>query len=103
MRRAHVLVAGMLTLLIARPAAPQEFQPRTSLFGQKTPAPRPPHIDWNWRPSADWSAAAKPAVVCGMTLVPADPKADPKMRKGTPHPGVTFTLRAVPPTICKAP
>jgi hypothetical protein len=38
-----------------------------------------------------------------MTLVPADPKVDPKMRVELPERGVTFTMRVVPPTVCKAP
>jgi hypothetical protein len=103
MRYVVAFVAGVVTLAMARPVAAQEFKPPANLFGQKKPAPRPPSIDWNWRPSADAKAAAKPAIICGMTVVPADPKVDPKMTVAAPERGVTFTMRAVRPTICKAP
>ena len=101
MRGAVAFAAGALAM--ALPAGAQEFKPPANLFGQKTPAPTPPKIDWNWRPSVDRNALAAPTVVCGMTLVPADPKVDPKMRVELPERGVTFTMRVVPPTVCKAP
>ena len=101
MRCAVAFVAGALTLAMAPPVAAQEFKPPANLFGQKKPAPRPPSIDWNWRPSADAKTPAQPTVVCGMTLVPADPKVDPKMRVAVPERGVVFTLRTIQPTICK--
>jgi len=84
-------------------AAGQEFKPPANLFEQKKPAAKPQRIDWSWQPSADAASARKSMVVCGMTLVTADAKADPKMRVPAPDSGVSFTLRAVPPTICKAP
>ena len=102
MRRARVLVSGALILSIAPPAVAQEFKPPTNLFGQKTPAPKPPKIDWNLWPSADRTFAANPTVVCGMTLVLADPTVDPKMRVAAPDSGVTFTMRVVLPTLCSA-
>ena len=102
MRTASVLVAGALTLFVAMPAAAQAFKPYTGPSGQK-PAPKPPTVDWSWRPPADQPAAASPSVVCGMTMVPADPKVDPRMRVSVPDRGVTFTMRAVRPTICRAP
>lgn len=103
MRRMHLLIVAGLALLAAGPAAAQDFKPPANLFEQKKPSQTPPKIDWNWRPPADKTSAAKPAVVCGMTLVPADPKVDAKMRVPAPDSGVTFTLRSIQPTICKAP
>jgi hypothetical protein len=103
MRCALAFVVGGLTLAIAVPVGAQEFKPPADLFARKKPAPRPPSIDWSWRPSADAKAPAAPAVVCGMTLVPADPTVDPKMKVAKPERGVAFTMRVVPPTICKAP
>jgi hypothetical protein len=103
MHCAVAFVAGALTLAMAPPVAAQEFKPPPNLFGQKKTAPRPPSVDWSWRPSADAKAPAQAMVVCGMTLVPADPKVDPKMKVAAPERGVTFTMREVPPTICKAP
>jgi hypothetical protein len=103
MRRMHVLIAGGFALLAAGPAAAQDFKPPANLFEQKKPAQKPPNIDWNWRPPADKNSTAKPTVVCGMTLVPADPKVDARMRVPAPDSGVTFTLRSVQPPICKTP
>jgi hypothetical protein len=41
----------------------------------------------------------KPRVVCGMTVIPADPTIDAAMRHAVPKPdGVQFTLRMVEPT-----
>jgi hypothetical protein len=100
----HVLIAGGLTLLAAGPAAAQDFKPSANLFEQKKPSQKPPKIDWNWRPPADKNSTAKPTVVCGLTLVPADPKVDARMmRVPAPDSGVTFTLRSVQPPICKTP
>jgi len=101
MRCAVAFVAGALTFAMAHPAGAQEFKPPANLFGQKKPAPKPPPVDWTWRPSADAHASAQPAVVCGMTLVPADPKVDPKMKVAPPDGGVSFTLRAIQPTTCR--
>jgi hypothetical protein len=101
MRCAVALVAGVLTFTIAPPVWAQTFEPKANLFEQKKPAQKPPPIDWSWRPPADAASTAKPTVVCGMTLVPADPKADGKMRVAAPDSGVTFTLRSVQPKICK--
>ena len=100
---AVAFAAGALTLAMALPVGAQEFKPPADLFGQKKPAPKPPKIDWNWRPPVEQNAPASPTVVCGMTLVPGDPKVDPKMRVESPERGVTFTMRAIPPTVCKTP
>jgi hypothetical protein len=116
MRQGIALVSCAITLAISMPAAAdsgepaaqaavapaQGWTPSVNLFVQK-PSPTPPSIDWNRRPSADQDPAAKPTVVCGMVLVPADPKIDPRMRVNVPDRGVTFTMRAVQPTICRTP
>jgi hypothetical protein len=101
--RRMLLIAGGLTLVAAAPAAAQDFKPPANLFEQKKPAQNPPRIDWSWRPPADKTSTAKPAVVCGMTLIPADPKVDARMRVPAADSGVTFTLRSIQPPICKAP
>ncbi|HZR22114.1 MAG TPA: hypothetical protein VFA59_00920 [Vicinamibacterales bacterium] len=69
-----------------------------SLFPQpKQPAP-PPKIDWNAPPPA--ADTTKPKVVCGMTLVPAQPSVDSKMPKA-PIPGDRqFPMRTVQPQTC---
>jgi len=101
MRCAVAFVAGGLMLAMAPRVAAQAFTPPANLFGQKKLAPRVPSIDWSWRPSADAKAPAQPTVVCGMTLVPADPKVDPKMKTAAPDRGVTFTLRTIQPATCR--
>ena len=101
MRYAIGLAAGVLTLAISMAASAQDFKLQVDLFGQKKTAPAQPKVDWNRRPPADPAPATQPSVVCGMTLVPADPRVDPKMRVATPENGVTFTMRSVQPTICK--
>lgn len=47
-------------------------------------------------------ALPKTTVVCGMTIIPADPKIDPKMSM-TPEKrdNVEHTIRAIEPPICK--
>ena len=103
MRCVVAFVAGAFTLAIALPVGAQEFKPPVNFFDQKKPAQKPPKIDWNWRPPADNTSTAKPTVVCGMTLVPADPKVDARMRVPAPDSGLTFTLRSIQPPMCKTP
>jgi hypothetical protein len=42
-----------------------------------------------------------PTVICGMTLIPADPEVDAAMRRTVPNDGTRFTVRTVPPQICR--
>ena len=98
--RAAVMVAGVLfTCSRVEPVAAQTFKYDPGLFGQQTKAPNLPKVDWNWRPAP---AAQEPAVICGMTVVPADPKVDPKMRVA-PENRTNYAMTVVPPTVCKAP
>jgi hypothetical protein len=43
----------------------------------------------------------KPRVVCGMTVMPVEPRIDPKMRIEQKSEPVRFTIRTVPPSMCK--
>jgi hypothetical protein len=45
----------------------------------------------------------KPEVVCGMTLIPADPNIDPGIRQEIPDDGPRFSIRSVDPRICRRP
>jgi hypothetical protein len=45
-------------------------------------------------------AQASPKVVCGMTIIPADPKIDPKMAITPKKDGLDFKMRAIEPPIC---
>ena len=45
--------------------------------------------------------ADKPNVVCGMTLLPADPAIDTGIRRSVPTDGQQFTMRRVVPEVCR--
>jgi hypothetical protein len=108
MRSAHAVFAAVLSLTIALPAAAAaaeqaaDWKPSISLSAPK-PAFKPYVVDWGARPSVDRQAAPRPTVVCGMTLMPADPTFDPQMKVTVPDRGVAYSMRAVPTTVCKAP
>ena len=102
MRFAVAFAAGGLALAMSLPAAAQEFKfEPPNLFGQKKPAPKPPAVDWNAGPPADAPRRSEPSVVCGMTLIPADPTIDPKIRVAPKDDRVKYAMRVVPPTICR--
>jgi hypothetical protein len=103
MRSAVVFAAGVLAISLVQPAAAQTVKVDPDLFGQKRPAPKPPKVDWNWRPQADAAQPAKPSVVCGMTVIPADPKMDPKMRVTPLDTRTKYVLKVAEPTVCKTP
>jgi hypothetical protein len=42
----------------------------------------------------------KPTIVCGMLVVPVDPKLDPKMGITPKQDGIDFTMRAIEPPVC---
>ena len=43
----------------------------------------------------------RPKVRCGMTVIPADPKVDPKAIKPVPDQTTQHTIRKVPPAACR--
>ena len=45
---------------------------------------------------------AKSKVVCGMTIIEADPYFDQKMKVTPPKDDVRYTIRAIDPTVCNA-
>jgi len=50
--------------------------------------------------SAVPKADTKPSVVCGMTIIPADPSLDPKMLFPRKADGVDYKLRVITPPTC---
>jgi hypothetical protein len=100
--RFAIAVVAVFALALVAPTRAQTFKIDPDLFGQKKPAPKPPSVNWNVRPS-DPAAPAKPAVVCGMTVVPADPKVDPKMRVAPTDTRTRYVLTVVEPTVCTGP
>ena len=71
-----IAVVAVFALALVAPAGAQTFTIDPDLFGQKKPAPKPPKVDWDVRASAEPAAPARPAVVCGMTVLTADPYVD---------------------------
>ena len=43
----------------------------------------------------------EPVVVCGMTVIPADPKIDAAIRHPIPEDGPAFTMRTMQPSVCR--
>jgi hypothetical protein len=72
----------------SKPAAPHFLFP--------TPTP-----SLNQRSGA--RVAQKPAVVCGLTVIPGDPNVDPGIRQEVPEDGPTFSIRSVDPKVCQRP
>jgi hypothetical protein len=64
---------------------------------QPKPTPASPAIQWN-APAP--TAPAQLTVVCGMTLVPGDPKLDRSMKKAAPD-AKRFPMKTVEPQVCK--
>jgi len=44
---------------------------------------------------------ATPRPVCGMTLIPADPRIDPQILIAPRTDATHYTMRVIPPAICK--
>ena len=48
-----------------------------------------------------YAGGQQPQVVCGMTVIPIDPGVDPKIVVPRPPSDTTFTMRLIPPPICR--
>lgn len=101
--RQIALVAALLLATGAAASAQLPFthhpskDPYRNLFGRQEP---PQKISLPVR-SAARQAPQQPLVVCGMLIVPADPKKDPKMVRRPPADGVEHKLRLVTPPVCR--
>jgi hypothetical protein len=84
--------AGDVTL-----KAPTWFEPaqRRAVWTVTLAAPEP------YRAPAASPSSAK--VVCGMTVIPADPTFDARMRHAVPDRGTRFAIRSLEPGICQTP
>jgi len=106
-RRTFVAVAVLLMTSVVASAQVQ-FKPRPdkdpyrNLFGDSSRARQPTGPRAASAPSSPQPAPLpqKPVVVCGMLIVPADPRVDPKIRVAPPA-GVEHTMRTVTPSICR--
>jgi hypothetical protein len=74
------------------------FSPRTQKQRQTPGRPQMPDMTR----SAPQSADARPRIVCGMTVVPVNPGADPKMvLRPKPDSNVEYKIRVISPRICR--
>jgi hypothetical protein len=90
------------SLALAQPGSPAVSKPFGDLFRPAAPGPGvrlqlPPHV---FVKRAVPPPTSKPDVVCGMTLVPGDPKMDKGIQHDTPK-NPHFSIRAVEPEVCR--
>jgi hypothetical protein len=79
--------------------------PRANLLAPSSKPASPPHYLFSTPLSQAQAAqaATKPTVVCGMTLIPGDPKVDPGIRHELPADAPKFSIRSVDPKVCRQP
>lgn len=97
--RGHLAVIVALLVSVSPAAAqskyaPEPANPYKNLFQPKT-------IEQAARSQQRADNTAKPRVVCGMTLIPADPGIDPKIYVAPRNDATHDTMRVIPPAICK--
>jgi len=101
------LVAGAIPISADQPAAAPPFAAR---FGAQRPAQLSPYAKLfevrealkQAQQAAGTQAAPKKQIVCGMTIIEADPFFDQKMRIAPDRDAnVKYTIRAVDPPICR--
>jgi hypothetical protein len=103
---ALTLAVGILSLpAITRAAGPeQRSNPYVSLFrGQLEGKPAPPSSPAIPLPPLVRAATPSnaPIVVCGMTILPADPKSDARMLVPVPKNNAKPSIRTISPTACR--
>jgi hypothetical protein len=90
---------------IAAQQATNGLAPRANLFAPSSKPASPPRYLFPTPLSQAHAAqaAAKPTVVCGMTLIPGDPNVDPAIRREVPADAPRFSIRTVDPKVCRRP
>jgi hypothetical protein len=87
----------------AQPPAPG--QARSPYDGIFAPADKPRlRVELGPGPSGGYGLkppSNEPAIICGTVILRPDPLMDPKMPLPKLDPGVTYTIRALPPPICR--
>lgn len=110
MRHALFLSLTLLASAIPLSADQPSAAPRsTGQFGARRPPQNNPYARLfevreavTQAPQQVGQAAPKKKIVCGMTIIEADPFFDQKMKVTPPKdPKVRYTIRAVEPSICK--
>ena len=75
--------------------------PSGNLFAPSSKPPSPPRYLF---PTPTFNQRGdKPTVVCGLTLIPADPNVDPAIRHEVHADGSRFVIRSVDPKLCRRP
>jgi hypothetical protein len=101
-------VLAIVTLVAAPAFADQSLpaQDRSARFGTQRPLQNDPYKKLFKTPRhvtpaiGDQVSKPKRQVVCGMTIIPADPSIDPKMAISRPANGIDYKMRAIVPPIC---
>ena len=88
--------------------APPSVHAFGSLFVPPSKPPSAPRFLFPTPPPAlnrpqDAAGTSKPAVVCGLTLIPGDPDVDPAIGRDVPRDGPRFSIRSVVPKVCRRP
>ena len=102
--RSTLVVLVWLLLVTASTSAQLGYKPQPSkdpyrgLFGAPDPGRQAPLLV---TPRGDRQAPARPRVVCGTRLIPADPAIDPKIRVGPPDTGTAHSMRSLTPPVCQ--
>jgi hypothetical protein len=104
------LAAAGLVLLCASPASADQSITASrpgARFGTLRPAVSDPYRQLfephkAVQPPTTHQPAAKPKVVCGMSILPADPKIDASMLVEPRAAGIDYKIRAIDPPICNA-
>jgi hypothetical protein len=99
---AFVAIVHMGSAPIAAQQTANGLAPRANLLRPSSKRVAPPRYLFP-TPHSQAQAAAKPTVVCGMTLIPGDPKVDPGIRRELPEGGPKFSIRSVDPKVCRQP
>ncbi len=110
--RARFFARCAIVVSIAAPTAPAFAQQNNALmptFGFQ-PKPTPPVRPYVFRipmplapPAQKPTELGKPTVVCGMTLIPADPAFDSAIRKNALATATSFTITRIQPKACTRP
>lgn len=116
------LVLGFALLVIAQPVATGESanatqaggigEPAASLLQPQNKVRRNPYSRLFETPdlrtatpvqrlSAPRPETSQPRVVCGMTLIPIDPNVDPRIYVEPGRSDIRYSIRAIPPPVCK--
>ena len=102
---AFVAVVHIGSASIAAQQPAEGLLPKANAFGNLfAPSSKPPSPSRFLFPTRTLNQSPpKPTVVCGLTLIPADPNVDPAIRREVPEDGPRFVIRSVDPKLCRRP